>query len=219
MIGSDVNKRMDVKEDRTERSPRHKGRTTREDLISATVQCMSEVGYFDTTTTLVAERAGVSRGALQYHFPTRQELLVAVIEHVGASLNKSLEDIPSDSGDVDERLRNICRAYLAVFQSATYIAQVQIWIGVRNDPQLHKKVEVLVRGTALEQDRLWKRAFAEFDIPADTVSALRGLTVSAIRGIALRAGRKLEPRHFPAEIDLLCRMSSDLLKSRLVQKR
>jgi len=187
---------------------------TREALIAATVACMSEVGYFDTTTSLVAARAGLSRGALQYHFPKRQDLLVAVIDHVGRSLVESIKTVPIGSGPVETRLRHICEAYLSVFQSPTYLAQLQIWLGVRNDAQLHKKVEKHVSVTAAEQDRLWTRAFADLDVEPELIGALRRLMVSAVRGVSLRAGRRLSPTTFPSEIDLLCEMAAATLRER-----
>lgn len=192
---------------------------TREKLISATVECMSEVGYFDTTTTLVAERAGLSRGALQYHFPKRQDLLVAVIDHVGQALVLSLKETSSGEGTVEDRLRNISTAYLRVFQSQTYLAQLQIWIGVRNDPHLQKKVENMVKQSAAEQDRLWKNAFSDLNIPSEVISDLRGLVISAIRGIALRAGRRLAPATFPPEIALLCDMAKNLLEAEKIKSK
>ena len=51
-------------------------------LLDATVECLVKHGYAHTTTTLVCERAGVSRGALLHHFPKKAELVRAAIEHV-----------------------------------------------------------------------------------------------------------------------------------------
>src|SRR5688500_19878772 len=53
---------------------------TRAALLDAAVECLAEVGYAGTTTTEVARRAGVSRGAQLHHFPTRTDLLAAALE-------------------------------------------------------------------------------------------------------------------------------------------
>ena len=51
-------------------------------LLDATVDCLVERGFAGTSTTLVSERAGVSRGAQLHHFPTKNDLVVAAVEHL-----------------------------------------------------------------------------------------------------------------------------------------
>ena len=51
-------------------------------LLEATVDCLVEHGWSGTTTTLVSRRAGVSRGAQLHHFPTKNDLVVAAVEHL-----------------------------------------------------------------------------------------------------------------------------------------
>ena len=55
---------------------------TRRRLLDATVACLFERGYAGTTTTEIASRAGVSRGAQLHHFPKKDELVVSALEHV-----------------------------------------------------------------------------------------------------------------------------------------
>ena len=51
-------------------------------LMDATVELLVEKGFSGTTTTLVSERAGVSRGAQLHHFPTKNDLVVAAVTHL-----------------------------------------------------------------------------------------------------------------------------------------
>src|ERR1700682_1902920 len=55
------------------RSQAERSATTRDALLDATIACLVEDGYANTTTSRVAERAGVSRGAHLHHFQTRRE--------------------------------------------------------------------------------------------------------------------------------------------------
>src|SRR5919198_6158772 len=59
-----------------------RSRETKRKLMAATVDCLVERGWTGTTTTLVAERAGVSRGAQLHHYRTRDELVTAALEHL-----------------------------------------------------------------------------------------------------------------------------------------
>src|SRR5208283_2206604 len=55
---------------------------TRRRLLDAAIACLIDRGYANTTTSEIAERAGLSRGAQLYHFPKKEELLTSAIEHL-----------------------------------------------------------------------------------------------------------------------------------------
>src|SRR2546430_16819815 len=51
-------------------------------LLRATTDCLIKYGYHRMTTTMVADRAAVSRGAFLHHFRTKEELVLAAVEHL-----------------------------------------------------------------------------------------------------------------------------------------
>jgi len=55
---------------RPRRGQEERRASTRARLLDATVECLVDHGYAATTTTVIAERAGVSRGAQLHHYPT-----------------------------------------------------------------------------------------------------------------------------------------------------
>jgi len=57
-------------------------RAMRARLLEATVELLVEKGYAGTSTTLVSERAGVSRGAQLHHFPSKQDLVVSYLRGI-----------------------------------------------------------------------------------------------------------------------------------------
>lgn len=66
----------------------------RAQLIACTINALVEVGYQRTTVAEIAQRAGVSKGVVSYHFAARDELIWSVLaevfdsigEHVGGAL-------------------------------------------------------------------------------------------------------------------------------------
>src|SRR3954453_21589194 len=56
-------------------------RATREKLMNAAAELISEVGWGRVTTRAVAERAGLPHGSVSYHFRGKQELLVEACSH------------------------------------------------------------------------------------------------------------------------------------------
>src|ERR1700753_974871 len=55
---------------------------TRGKLIAATIECLHELGYHQTSTVVVTERAKVSRGSMLHHFPTKADLMMATSEYI-----------------------------------------------------------------------------------------------------------------------------------------
>lgn len=81
------------------RDPRQdRSRATRQRLLEAAVACLAELGWGGSTVSVVAERAGVSRGAAQHHFPTREDLFTAAVEHVAAERSAALSALPPRGG-------------------------------------------------------------------------------------------------------------------------
>lgn len=59
-----------------------RSRVTRARLLESAVSCLAGLGWGGATVAVVAEHAGVSRGATQHYFPTREDLFTAALEHM-----------------------------------------------------------------------------------------------------------------------------------------
>ena len=57
-------------------------RETQERLIRATIESLAEDGWSGTTTRSIAQRAGVSQGAQQHHYPTKRALVEAALSTI-----------------------------------------------------------------------------------------------------------------------------------------
>src|SRR3954471_22171563 len=64
------------------RSQAERSAGTQARLLDATIQCLVERGWAGTSTTEIVRRAGVSRGAQVHHFPAKEDLVVAAVEHL-----------------------------------------------------------------------------------------------------------------------------------------
>lgn len=188
---------------------------TKQGLIDATISCICDVGYFETTTPMIARRAKVSRGALQYHFRSRNDLFQTVAERVGLALFGAFDSGVDAATPVLARVKHICDTYWRVFRSKTFAAQVQIWIGAHNDEPLQARIRSITRRMLHSQNRLWQRTFADLALPRERLAALRGLTISAVRGLALRPAYRLETRKSPPELDML----SEVIAAALLQPK
>jgi AcrR family transcriptional regulator len=129
-------------------------RAMRARLLEATVELLVEKGYAGTSTTLVSERAGVSRGAQLHHFPTKQDLVVAAVKHVtevrGAELAAAARALPTGV----RRTRAVLQMLGDHFTSPVFTAALELWVAARTDEALLAEVAPLERKVGRETHRL-----------------------------------------------------------------
>ncbi|MGP3998989.1 TetR/AcrR family transcriptional regulator [Streptomyces sp. 8N706] len=140
-----------------DRSPKQdRSRATRMRLLEAAVACLAEYGWSGSTVTVVAERAGVSRGAAQHHFPTREDLFTAAVEHVSEKRSGALRAVtralpPPGSG---ARTRMIVEELVDLYTGRLFRAALQLWVAASNEEQLRQRVIALEARVGRETHRM-----------------------------------------------------------------
>ena len=114
--------------------------STRERLLEAAIDCIVEHGYARTTTTMIARKARLTRGAQLHHFGNREQLVLAAINHL---FERGLKDFAAafsrvPSG-VDENDAAIDLAW-QFFDGRMAMAWIEIMVAARRDPKLHRAV-------------------------------------------------------------------------------
>lgn len=109
---------------------------TRRLLLDAAVSCLSEVGYARTTTTQVQRRAGVSRGALLYHFPSKAALLVASIRHLALMTARQMRARWEARLDTEDRIDAMLSMLWEIFSGRLFYVAIELWNAARTDPDL-----------------------------------------------------------------------------------
>ncbi len=159
-------------------------RLMRARLLDATVELLVERGFAGTTTTLVSERAGVSRGAQLHHFPTKNDLVVAAVEHLtevrGAELAAAAAALPADV----PRTRGVLQVLADHFTSPVFVAALELWVAARTDPGLHDAVGPLEQRIGRETHRLTVDLL-DADESVDGVRELVQATLDLVRGLGL----------------------------------
>lgn len=156
----------------------------RQRLLEATVELLIEKGFGGTTTTLVSERAGVSRGAQLHHFPTKNDLVVAAVTHLteirGAELAAAAARLPGG--------RNRTAAVISMlgdhFTSPVFTAALELWVAARTDAELLEAVVPLEQRLGRETHRLTVQLLGVDDSEPET-RALVQATLDLVRGLGL----------------------------------
>lgn len=125
---------------------------SREIILDATIECLLAEGYSATTTMKVQSRAGVTRGRLLHHFPSKRELLTAAVARLGEQrLDRHLEDRTDDlsrslmrkrppAAEVGPRSDWAVLTLWAGLMHSSFFTALELWGASRTDDLLAEKV-------------------------------------------------------------------------------
>lgn len=112
---------------------------TRQRLVETAGAVLMERGYASLSTNEVAKRAGVSRGTLLHHFPSRAALVAVAVEHLLAQRTEAVMAHLATI-DTDMSLREILHATWPAFQDETFATWAQLWAVAHSDPELAEQL-------------------------------------------------------------------------------
>ena len=106
----------------------NRSRATRARLLESAVSCLAELGWSGATVAVVAEHAGVSRGATQHYFPTREDLFTAALEHMAevrlAEIRGEAASLPAGAA---VPTRDVVGLLVRMYTGPLFRAALQVW--------------------------------------------------------------------------------------------
>lgn len=166
---------------RTRRSQEERTAETRVALIDAAIAVIHELGYAAASTTLIAERAGVSRGAILHQFGTRAALMAEVVAEVYRREMAIYTDLVVQ-GQNGKNIHDWPRILMSVLGQPSGIAVLDILQASQSDSELTQSVrnrQADVEAAALETMR------ADLGGSKETALAAMRLMVWAVRGLSI----------------------------------
>ncbi len=118
-----------------------RSRLTRERLLRSAIEALAQDGWASATVAAVAERAGVSRGAAQHHFPTREALITAVLEQVFDDMTSTASTAIAAMPDDDTgRITAAVDRAVAIYTGTEFKAALQVWAAAASDSALRELI-------------------------------------------------------------------------------
>jgi AcrR family transcriptional regulator len=186
----------------------HKSRSaaTRARLLDAAIASLYAHGYAATTTTVVAQTAGVSRGAMLHQFPSRVDLMIFVVQSVYEEELSIYHQKLWAFDDPRERLLALPEVAWEVLSRPQGVAALEIMQGARSDPELAARLRPIQ--IAIERD-----SFAAVDMVARQAglvvpAMVKRLIVWSIRGLSIAEMLTDEPGEMIKSVRLLKRLFS-----------
>ena len=175
-------------------------RAMRQRLLEATIDCLVEEGWSGTSTTLISQRAGVSRGAQLHHFPTKSDLVLAAIDHLTSARQQELVARSGELPGGPLRIRAVLEVLAEQYTGPLFLAALELWVAARTDPSLRDAVSDLEARVGRDAHRHTVEALGvDESVPGSrelvqaTLDLVRGLGLATtLTDDAVRRGRILD---------------------------
>ena len=162
---------------------------TRRRILDASVDLLATKGYAGFRTAEVADIAGVSRGAQTHHFPSKDELIVAVVEHVFAKASEQGRKRAGRVKSADEAIEGLIADSQEFFFSELFLIAMDLAIQGRMKNGADNPLGKISAASRLPVEASWLAALIEAGVPSAVAEDLLWLTLSIVRGLAVKIGR------------------------------
>ncbi len=159
---------------------------TRQRIIAAALACVDQQGFRNTTLQRVAKEAGVSVGALQYHFPSRVALMEGVLLDEFQNSNFKFKKIVSPNTSLAERISLVVDFCWEHCNSTFYQASLQIQLGMRNESSADYQhfLQAAIHQPMKKACELWINTFSDIPLSEDEHMDILCFLFSTLTGIA-----------------------------------
>jgi AcrR family transcriptional regulator len=160
---------------------------TRRRVLDAVIATVVEVGYYKASSNEIARRAGVTWGSIQHLFGSREQLMLDVVNDLGAQMEHRFASEPVDGSSLEERLSAAIRVLSMHYEQNSYLVQVQILLDLSANPKVSSPGRRAIRrNNGQEFDRLAQPLLAkalgdiaaEHDLVLYAFMTMRGYLVS-----------------------------------------
>jgi AcrR family transcriptional regulator len=169
------------------RTQEERSAETRGRLIEAALQVLRESSYANLTINKVTQKAGVTNGAMQHHFGSRDDLILALLDAVYPVLQIPFEAIAAEGLPVRERVGRIVDLLWGIYSRPEYLAVWDIALGSRGDEAVWSRVQVYQQEIVARMSREFVALFPDLRIASREIENIFSLTVSYMRGVALQS--------------------------------
>jgi AcrR family transcriptional regulator len=157
---------------------------TTEKLLGATVTSLIERGYRGTSTPEICKRAGVSRGAQLHHYPTKESLVAAAVEHLLSQrvteLSARLSEAPAGVLDLKEAAVFLWKVYTG----DTFYAWLELVVTSRTDEDLRKIMVALDERLVARAERVVAKFLLPYVDDPRRIKATTRLILAIFDGLA-----------------------------------
>ena len=193
-----------------------KSARAKEGICRAAISCLIELGYAETSVQRIVERADMSKGALQHHFRTKEDLIAAVVETLlGRTTARTypLRTAPrmEDNEIVAAELRAVWDDFI---NTGAYRALLEILVAARTDAQLRARIEPMLHEYNQQIDQHERLSYEAIDDDSADVEMLLVMNRALMRGLVIQDRYVTDPSYTTRIIERWIALAAPLLRPR-----
>lgn len=170
---------------------------TRRLLQEATVRSLMEVGYANTSTSGIAKRAGVSRGAQTHHYPGKMDLIVAATDYMFQNFAENLEALALDLREGRLSYDSFFDAVWREMQTGDWFySSLEIIVAARGDAELRRRLEPIIIVLHRRFEAIWTKTFEAVDPDRIAPRPVMNMVMNVFRGMAVQAVLRPDSSYF-----------------------
>ncbi len=201
------------------RTQEERSASTRARVLDAALACLATLGYASTTTTVVAERAGVSRGAQLHHFRTRSALIGAAVQHLFANLTLAYQDAFARLGPEADRVAAAIDLLWEIFQDPRLAAVLELYVAARTDAELRAALTPVAARHQANIAALARCYFPDAAAASPRFEAVLDLVLDALQGMAVRRLLDADAERVARTLALVKEVASTVITPRPLPRR
>jgi AcrR family transcriptional regulator len=167
---------------RTTRRRRSDGEVTRQRVLDAAVATVLERGYYHASTNEIARRAGVTWGALQHLFGTREALLLELLNDRWGRLHEEMATAEITGDTLEDRLRAVLDVLSTHYAQPEHLVQLQILLDLTHNPGTSQEARRAVAEHGRALNEAWQPLFVQALGPAARFTSLVAYAFLTLRG-------------------------------------
>lgn len=187
------------------RTQAERSETTRKRLLESAMKVIARRGYSSFTTAEAARLAGVTRGALAHHFPSKEAFVMAAVEHVfGAILERSKERA-AKAAMSDDLLEAMVRDATEYFFGGEFLAAFDVLMSISKAGSKRVVRDIGTR-FRVPAEKVWQDYLVARGFDAELAQDVVWIAFSVVRGLAIRTLLDHDPAQLQHTIDVVLEM-------------
>lgn len=191
---------------------------TRQALVEAAIHQLIAQGFAGTTVRSIARESRVSPGAVQYHFMSKEDVVIAVLNHLFDEVVQRLAVIPAGDADIDKRAHRIVDALWEFYGGRRFLAAAEILMATRHQTALHRRIRICQLRLAVAYRDTWDRLIGDRRLDPKERRELLQFVIATLRGLALLHLHERDPAVFEPHLARLRDLVATAMRDRGAQR-
>ncbi len=170
----------------------------RERILTATLDCIHELGFQNASTTEIVNRAGVSRGAMLHHFPNKEMLIAAAVENLLETEIADLRQIAGAYAHKQLTIDDFVDHLWSRFSGRLFMITMDFLSSARTDEKLAAAIIPVSLNFHDSLNEIWSQFFTYRKTSPQQVQILLNTTLCLMRGMGIQTVVRKDAEYYDA---------------------